>query len=249
MGSRRKPLGSASSGTRRLFIAFGAGLAGVVYLVLVLVPVATGRVEFSATATDIGSIERDGFPDAMYLAVTNGNLVFARARAWLSGRGEERRLFQLTAPVVSDDQLEEWNRSRDAEAPLDLSKLRLVAVFQGEEVKERWPELARRAVAGEPLDVSPEKVSLTGDTVVAKGQLSLPDFPGVRKSGLDWASARRMSHGIHHDSPGRILRHLLIALALLAVSFFTFRHHVRNPTRPSPGGLDLTPLEDGFLDG
>jgi len=92
------------------------------------------------------------------------------------------------------------------------------------------------------------KTTLNGDTVVAKGQIGLPGFPGVQKVGLDWTRARRLSNGVHHDSPGRVARHLAIALVLLAVSFFTLRHHNRNPTGPTPGGDDLTPLAEEMLD-
>ena len=233
-------LGSARSGTLRFFVAFGAGLVGVVFLVLALTPLATGRIEIEATATDIDTIEREGFPQATFLEVKDGNIVFAHARVWLSRRGGGRRLFQLAAPVVSDTQLEAWERGRDAGEPLDLSGLRLVAVFDGDQVAALWPE--------EPLDVQSAQMPLIGETVTAKGQISLPTFPSRRAMNLDWAHARRLRHGVHHDSVGRLLKNLAIAVTLLMISFLTFRYHRRHPTRSPPGGLDLTPVFDGPLD-
>ena len=95
-------LGSAGSGTFRLFVAFGAGLVGVVFLVLALPPLATGRIEIEATATDIDTIEREGFPQATFLDVQDGNVVFPHARVWLSRSSDGRQLFQVAAPVVID---------------------------------------------------------------------------------------------------------------------------------------------------
>jgi hypothetical protein len=208
-------------------------------------------VEFRATKTDIETIERDGFPDAEYLEVQNGNLVFACGQKWLSKTGGRRELFQLTVPVVSDRLLASWTRSMETDGPIDLSALRLVAVFRGEDVRARWPELAKQAVEEKSLDEEPVKMSLVGDTVVASGQLGLPTFSGVRSAAgkaVDWEQVRRLGHGVHFQSPGRLLRNFLLGAALLALSYFLFRHHRRNPTKPPPGGLDLTPLTDGSLD-
>ena len=165
-----------------------------------------------------------------------------------SGKGDRSRLFQLTAPVVSDRLLDAWNRSEAAGGLPDFSALRLVAVFKGDYVKEQWPEVLKRAEAEEALDVSPVKMSLVGDTVVARGQLGLPTISYVGNNRLDWTKVRRLSHGVRRHSVGRLAMHLAIALALLAASFLTFRYHRRHPTKPAAPLLDLTPLADEILD-
>jgi len=241
MGKEPAP---SSSGTRRLVVAFGAALVGIAFLALALTPLVTGRIELDPTGTDIDRIEDEGFPDAAFLEVRGGNVVFEHADAWLSGPAGEKRLFQLTAPVVSDALLVNWKHSRAAGNPLDLSRLRLVAVFTGDQVATLWPEVRRKAEAGEALDVEPAKLRLVGETVVAKGQLGLPDFPARRAENLHWEKVRRLRYRVHHDSLGRLLRNLALAAVLLAIAFLTFLYHRRHPTRPSPGGLDITPLFD-----
>jgi hypothetical protein len=247
-GKSGKPLGSSSSGTLRLFFAFGAGIIGIFYLIMFVVPLASGHLEFRATATDMVTIERDGFPAADYLSVEGGNIVFSHARAWVSGNGEDRHLFQLTAPVVSDEQLVAWSAGVPVREPLDLSGLRLVVVFTGEQVKELWPEVYREAVVEAPLPNIPAKMLLTGDTEIAKGQISLPTFSSTRSRNLDWSNVRRLRYGVHDFGPLKLLKNLAIAVALLAISFFTFRYHRRHPTKPSPSGLDMTPALDEVLD-
>jgi hypothetical protein len=234
--------------TFRLMVVFGSVLPGVLFLCLAITPLVTGRIEVRATAIDIEEIEQVGFPQADHLEIENGNLVFRDAQLWLSGRGNRRKLLKLTAPVVSDAQLKAWQADRGPGVPLDLSRLRVVAAFSGEQVAVLWPEVLQRALAEEPLDLQPVKMNLIGDTVVAKGQLSLPTFPNRRYVDLDWKKVRHLRHGAHHHSLGRFSKNLLIGLALIGLSYLVFRYHRRHPTRPSYGGVDLTPILDDALD-
>lgn len=239
--------GSHVTGTIRYFLAFGLGLVGVLFLMLGILPLATGRVASSATTVDLASAEEEGFPDAEFLEVTNGNVVFAHARVWISERDGSKRLFQLTAPVVSDAQLAAWERSLAGGEPLDLSGLRLVAVFTGEQVASLWPQLVPKALSETPLDLPPARLSLTGDTTVAKGQLSLPLFSAVESTGLDWSQARRLRYGRHEGSPWNVLKHFAVAAVLLALSFLVFRHQRRHPTAPPPAIHDVDEALDELL--
>ncbi len=237
-------------GTTRLMTAFLAGFIALAYLAVWIVPLVKGRIEITATEVSIDRIEAEGFPDASYLKVTGGYLIFAEADADVSDLdGNDKvskaqgKLHDLTVPVVSNSQWEEWQAHLQRNEPIDASRLRLAVYFRGEQVARLWPKLKQQAEAGKDLDLPPIQMTLTGETEPMKFLLSDPLQSRSRKDSLDLEQIRGLRFDKHHNSLGNLARGLVIGLGLLAFSITVLRYHRKHPARPPKPTLNVETLE------
>ena len=238
-------------GTTRLAVAFVAGFIALAYLAVWVTPLVKGRIEVSATEVSIDRIEAEGFPDAAYLKVTGGYLVFAEGDAEVAGirdKGEASKaqgeLHHLTVPVVSGPQWEEWQQNLQRDEPIYASRLRLAVRFRGEHVARLWPELKERAESGETLDSEPIQMDVVGETEPMRFLLSEPLQSHPQNSSLDVGQMRGLRFEKHHNSLGNLLKGLAIGLGLLTLSIVIIRYHRRHPTAPPRPTLNVEALED-----
>ncbi len=244
-------------GTTRLMMAFAAGFVALAYLAVWGVPLVNGRIEISATEVSIDRIEAEGFPDASYLKVTNGYLVFAEGDANVSGldnvsgleKGDgesesQGKLRNLTVPVISKSQWDRWQAQRRRGEPIDASRLRLAAYFRGEQVARLWPKRKEQAETGKDLDPEPVRMTLAGETEPMKFLLTSPLQSRPQKHSLDLGRMRGLRFEKHHHSLGNLVKGLLVGLGFLAVSIGIFAYHRKHPTRPPRATLNVETLED-----
>lgn len=238
-------------GTGRLMTAFAAGFVALAYLAVWVVPLVTGRIEITATEVSIEQIEAQGFPDASYLKVTGGYLIFAEGDADVRDLHDNHRaskkqgeLRSLTVPVVSKSQWDEWRKDLRREEPIDASRLRLAVYFRGEQVARLWPKLKQQAEAGNDLDLPPSQMTLTGETEPMKFLLSEPLRSRSRKDSLKLQQMRGLRFDKHHNSLGNLAKGLAIGLALLAFSIIVLAYHRKRPGRPPRPTLNIETLEN-----
>ncbi len=237
-------------GTTRLMTAFVAGFIALAYLAVWVVPLVKGRIEITATEVSIERIEAEGFPDASYLKVTGGYLIFAEADAdvWDLDDNDEAsktrgELHDLTVPIVSKSQLDEWQAHLQRNEPIDASRLRLAVYFRGEQVARLWPKLKQQAEAGKDLDLPPIQMTVTGETEPMKFLLSDPLQSRPRKGSLDLEQMRGLRFDKHHNSLGNLAKGLVIGLGLLTFSIAVLRYHRKHPTRPPKPTLNVEAVE------
>lgn len=230
--------------TIRLLVAFCTGLVGLLYLLVVIVQVANGGVEFSATVLGINELEAGADPSASHLEVEGGLAVFPLARPTLrrsrtddaEGAGAELRF--LSVPVVSPELWKDWQGSLERDERLDASTCRLVVSFTGEQVGELWPEVKRRFEADEVVDLTPTAHTVIGDTEPATNQISMPlSLSSAR--GLDPAAIRWMRYEQHRHGPWNLVKKLGFSLTLLVVSVLAFRIYRKLGDPSPPGGVSV----------
>ncbi len=228
-------------GTARLMVAFLVGLIALAYLAVWVVPLVNGQIEISATEVTIDRIEAGGFPDASYLKVTGGYLVFAEGDANVSTSGKLRN---LTVPVLSKSQWDAWQAQRGRDEPIDASRLRLAVYFRGEQVAQLWPKLKEQAEAGKDLDLPPIQMALTGETEPMKFLLTSPMRSRPKKDTLDLKQMRGLRFEKHHHSLGNLVKGLGIGLGLLMLSIGIIIYHRKHPTRGPRATLNVEMIED-----
>lgn len=232
-------------GTMRLMVSFGAGLIGILYLVLPINSLVTGKVEIRPTSLSIDEAESEGFPERWYLEVTNGYVVFSEGDIqWEDEHAEERELRRLTVPVVSERLLQDWKASSEQDGLLDASQFRVLASFNREQVARLWPGVLDLLQNGQPLDVAPAKLALTGDSEPAKFMVYKPyDFKQHTKN-FDWEKVRWLRFERHFYSPARIVKNLLIGSVLVCIGIVVFRYHRRRPDDVADVVLDWSAIPD-----
>ena len=199
-------------GSMRLAAVFGFGLVGVFYLIVALTPLINGTLELKPTGLDIDTIESEGFPEAEYLEILDGHIVFDQASLHFRGL-DDSEFARLTAPVVSESLLSAWQESADQGAPPDATRCRLLVSFEADQVAELWPELDENVREGKPLDLPPLQMVLTGETIPAKHMVIKPYDFVERTTGFDWDQARWLRYERHFNSAGRFVKNLLIGNA------------------------------------
>jgi len=236
-------------GTTRLAVAFGAGLIGLLYLLMAGNALVMGQIEVWPTELSIDTAESEGFPEPWYLEVTDGYVVFSVAEIHLEDDdAEQPELFRLTLPVVSASLLEKWQASIDQGEPPDAAPLRLLASFDAEQVSELWPEVIDRIESGHPLDIPPAQIALTGDTIVAKHMVYRPYDIKEATENFDWDLMRWLRFERHFHSVGWFVKNLAVALVLLAVAVLMFRYHWSRPDDVSKNVFDWSAIPHGGSD-
>jgi hypothetical protein len=220
------------------------GFIALAYLSAWVVPLVTGRIEITATEVSIDRIEAEGFPDASYLKVTGGYLIVSEGDADVRLHHEQGELHDLTVPVVSKSQWDEWQTQLQRDEPIDASRLRLAVKFRGEQVAQLWPELKQLAENGSDLDLPPIQMTLIGETEPMKFLLSDPLQSRPRKDSLDLEAIRGMRFEKHYHSLGNLVKGLVIALGLLTFSIAVLVYHRKHPTRAPRPTLNIETLED-----
>jgi len=222
-------------GTIRLVIVGLSGFLGVVYLILWISPLATGKLEIWPTEISIDQIETKGFPEAEYLTVTDAYIGFSEADIQGKNRGTE--ISYLTVPVVSRSLLEKWNVQKKHKKFIDASRFRLFVVFSGEQVTRLWPNAKFLLDEKDSRKQAPEKMAVTGDTGPSKNWLFKPmgsDFP---KKNLDWEKVRFLKYEKHLHGLGRNIKNFVFAAILLALSLFVLKLHFKKRGGPIPDGI------------
>lgn len=246
-------------GTGRLVWAFGAFLAGVLYLALTVTSVLSGKFELRPTSLSVDAPQADGLPaDSWYLKVTDGFLVFSQAEILLEDEDAARpELKRLTIPVVSESLLAQWEVSAERGELLDALRCWLLVSFEAEHVARLWPELVEQVANGESLEQSPVKMTLVGETIPALHMVYRPHEFKERTKNFILENARWMRFERHFDSVGRLVRRLAVGTALLFIGVALFKRHRRLPddvsrnvfdwsavpgasdSAPDPGDVDL----------
>lgn len=216
----------------RLAIGFCAGLMGVFYLTLALVPLLTGTIELKPTSLSIDAVESEGFPEANYLIVTDGYIVFADADVRLEDDDATPPVIaRLTVPVISESLLAEWQADTDHGELPDASRCRLLASFEGEQVAQRWPELAEQIANGDFEELPPVAMTLTGDTVPVDQIVFTPWGLYKQVSHFDQEQARWLRFERHFNSLERAVKNLAIGIGLLLLSLAAFRRTRATPLK------------------
>jgi hypothetical protein len=227
----------------RLAFAFGSGLIGILYLALAITPMATGKIEIRPTVVSIDKAESEGFPEARYLNVTGGYVVFSQADLKMEGReGQSRELDRLTAPVVSESLLKQWQTALEQGQPLDASRLRLLVSFNAEQVARLWPELKKRVEAGTAPARPPVRMDVVGETIPAEYMVYKPHELQGRSKDFDLKQIRWLRHERHFNSLGRFLKNLAIGLGLIGLSIAAFWYHRMVPDDVSTDVFDWSAL-------
>ena len=235
-------------GTTRLAVAFGAGLIGLLYLLMAFNALVMGMIEVWPTELNIDTAESEGFPEPWYLEVTDGYIVFSVAEVHLKNEDSNPpELFRLTVPVLSASLLEQWQASIEQSEPPDASQLRLLASFNAEQVAELWPEVLDRIESGQPLDIPSVQMTLTGDTELAKHMVYTPYDIKDGTENLDWEQMRWLRFERHFHSLGGFLKNLVIGVVLLAVAVLMFKYHWRRPDDVAKNVLDWSAVP-GIVD-
>jgi hypothetical protein len=221
-------------GTIRLAFMFILGLVGVFYFMLWISPLVGGQIEVWPTEVSIDQIEAEGFPDAEYLKVSDGWIIFSEANLEVGNKGKE--ISRLTAPVISQSQREAWEESANRREPIDASRFHLFVDFNGEQVARLWPDAEDLRDKKEGLQKSPVKMTVTGDTGPAKHSFYKPMQAGLPKKGLDWEKVRFLKFERHFHSLGNNIKNFIYAIVLLALSVFVFKRHFKKRRRPIPRG-------------
>ena len=238
-------------GTMRLAFVGLTGFLGVVYLVLWLNPIATGKLEIRSTETSIEQIETEGFPDAVYLTVKDAYLLFSEADLQVKNRGTE--ISFLNVPAVSRSLMEKWGNQEKSQNFIDASSFRLFVVFNGEQATRLWPgtELLNEK---DRLEQTPVKMALTGDTGPSMYWSFRPMGSNLPKKNLDWKKVRFLRYETHVYGLGQSIKKFISAAGLLAVSLFVLKRHLKKRRAPIPPGTpdpmitNMDPISDDDID-
>lgn len=232
-------------GTMRLMVVFGGGLIGIMFLVLAGAPLFSGQVEIGPTTVSIDAIETEGFPEAQYLKVTDAQLLFAAPYLKMSGgKNDPKELSRLTVPAVSKTELRKWEAALAKDEKVDASQFRLFVSFEGKQVAKLWPELKKRAEAGESLDKEPLTMELVGDTELAKNMVFKPYDITDRMKNYDQDQTRWLRYKRHFWSLGRVVKNAAIGVILLLIAVAMFRYHRTVPDDVNPDILDWSAIPE-----
>jgi len=232
-------------GTTRLAFAFGTGLIGILYLILGLTPVVTRTIEIKPTSLSIETVESDGFPEAEYLEITGGYLVFSEADVRLEDDDAEPPvLARLTLPVISESQLSDWKADTKNEELPDASRCRLLVSFEADQVIERWPDLAVQIARSDFETLPPVQMTVKGESTLVEYMVFDPWGFTRQVFNFNEDHARWIRHDRHFNSAGRAAKNILIAVGLLVLSGFTFRSHFRRPDDVAQDVLDWSGIPD-----
>ena len=221
-------------GTIRLAIIGLSGFFGVVYLILWISPLVTGKIEIRPTEISIDQIETNGFPDAEHLTVKDAYPVFSEANIQVKNKGTE--ISYVTVPVVSRSLFEKWNAQKEHKEPIDASRFRLFAVFNSEQVTHFWPDAKLLADNKESQKQASAPITITGDTGPAAYWFYKPMKSGFPKKNLDWKKVRCLKLEEHVHSLGRNVKHFIYAGLFLALSLFVISLHLKKRHGPIPDG-------------
>jgi hypothetical protein len=188
-------------GPVRLLLGLGIAFFGLLYLVAITAMVVDGQVEVVPTVIAIEEAERGEFPDRSYLGITGGYVAFSESRVATT---TEREFLYVVAPVVSQSIWRAWQSRLGKGVPLDARGVRLLVWFDGDAVAERWPDVARRLAAGEPLAWPVAKLDVEGKTRLASNTLgSKAQYENLEES-LEWSQLRVLTYGDYHASLGGV---------------------------------------------
>ena len=231
-------------GTGRLICAFGAGLVGILYLVLVVTPVVTGKFELRPTLLNVDAPQTEGLPaDSWYLDVTGGFIVFSQAELLLEDDDAARpKLKRLTVPVVSESLLAQWTANAEKGELLDASRCWLLVSFEAEQVERLWPEIVEQVANGKSIEQPPVKMTLVGETIPVGYMVHKPHDFKERTTNFSMDNARLMRFEYHFNSLGRLVKRLIIGFVLLLISAALFKRHRRLPDDVSQNVFDSSAI-------
>ncbi len=240
MQERRRAQKNFRAGTIRLLIFFVSGFIGIAYSVTWLTDIISGKIEISPTTVSIETLESDGFPQAAYLTVENGCLIFPEAN--IATRNKDTAASYLAVPVVSKTLQKTWQESVASGKPLDASRFRLFAVFTGEQARKIWPQGHPEPGEAGEWQQSCTPLNLTGETgKSSNAPISEPMDSHIRKTALNWNTVRYLRVNRHWYSLGHSIKYFCYAFILLSISWFTARFHIKNRYK-APTKTQLDPL-------
>lgn len=230
-------------GTTRLAVGFGAGFIGILYLTVALTPLASGKITIWPAPWSLDSPGPAEFPESQYLEATDGYVVFQQSHVHMEkAKDSPPTLKRLTTPIIGSALLKKWQADTANDELPDATKLRLLASFEPEQVARLWPEVIERVSSGQPLDLPPVQMTLTGETVLGKHIVFKPYDIQEQTVSMDWDSVRLLKFEDHFNSPGRFLKNLLIGLALLLLSLQIFGFHRRRPDAAARKSFDWSSI-------
>ena len=225
-------------GIFRPALALVAGFGGIIYVVVTLTFLISGKIESNPTEVAIEMIENDGFPEARHLKVTGGHILFREAEVHVSGGEEEDRY--VIAPVVSASLRDEWRSSIPSDSQFDAAGVRLMVRFNWEQMDRLWPAAKTQVEEGKPLELAAVQMDLLGDSRRGTELVSPPREFRERTTNFDWGHARLLEFEQHYFSPALIAKNLAIAACLILVAFAAI--YLRFPDRQvivGPAGTSL----------
>ena len=224
-----------TSGTIRLVIIGLSTFFGIVYFVLFISPIVTGRMEIMPTEISIEQIETKGFPDAEYLTIKDAYPVFSEADIQVKNKGTEINF--LIVPVVSSFLLEKWEVEKKHTKPIDASRFRLFVIFNGEQVARLWPNANFFDDEDKNRKQWAEGMVITGDTGPARSWIFRPMESNFPKKNLDWGKVRFLKFQKHAHGLWQTIKHFLYATILLILSLYVLKFHLKKRHAPIPGGV------------
>ena len=225
-------------GIFRPALALVAGFGGIIYVVVTLTFLISGKIESKPTEVAIEMIENDGFPEARHLKVTGGHILFREAEVHVSGGEEEDRY--VIAPVVSASLRDEWRSSIASDSQFDAAGVRLMVRFNWEQMGRLWPAAKTQVEEGKPPELAAVQMDLLGDSRRGTELVSPPREFRERTTNFDWGHARLLEFEQHYFSPALIAKNLAIAACLILVAFAAI--YLRFPDRQvivGPAGTSL----------
>lgn len=208
----------------RLAIGIGAGMMGILYMTVALVPLLTGTIELNPTSLSIDSAESEGFPEVDYLEVTGGYMVFADADVRLEDDDAKPPvLSRLTVAVVSESLLAQWQADTEHDELPYAAQCRLLVSFEADQVAQRWPELLDQITNGDFEALPPVKMTLTGETIPADLMVFKPIGFESQVGKFNWEQARWLRFERHFNSAGRAVKNIAIGIAWLLLSLTAFK--------------------------
>jgi hypothetical protein len=234
-------------GTIRLAVGVLSGLAGLLYSIVFFVPLFTGEIEVSPTEVSVDLLESEETPDACWLKVTDGYVVFSEAEATVHGNRSDGsgKIGFLSVPVMSKSLWETWKAGVEDDKPIDLSTLRLVLVLGGDQVQQLWPEVERQIISEKKIKPTVEQVTLIGETI-PKGSFYPKPFSDNRPQSaenLNWDEIVFLRFEKDHCSLASRLKDLAIGIGLVLLSVAVITYDRRHPTRPPKPTLNVEVLE------
>ncbi len=234
-------------GTIRLAVGFLSGLVGILYSIVFFVPLFKGEIEVSPTTVSIDQLESEETPDACWLKVTDGYLVFSEAEATVHGNRSDGsgKIGFLSVPVMSKSLWEKWKAGVEDGKPVDLSTLRLVLVLGGYQVQQLWPEIERQIITEEEITPTAEQMTLIGEAI-PKGSFYPKPFSDNRPQSaenLNWDEIVFLRFEKDHCSLVSRLKDLAIGIGLVLLSVAVFTYNRRHPVRPPKPTLNVEVLE------
>lgn len=228
-------------GFARWVTLLAAALIGIAYLVVGLVPLLTHGLDLEPVEVSIEAFERGEAADAEYLRVTGGAVVFSEADMFLRKTPDEngRRLFSITAPVVSPAVLGGWKEALKRGDPIDASGMRLAVQFRAEQAEERWPGFVQLAEAGTLEKLPTVGLDVIGETGPLRFLLASPVKSPTIPGSLDPDRVRGMRFEKYASSLGNTLMKLFWAFVWLAIAFGLFVSFRRRPPRPALTGPEV----------